>query len=110
MSTPLRVLLIDDCERDAARILDHLRAGGYAPGGRRADGGGSPPAALTDEWAVALCDWPLPLFSGAAALAQLRERAPDIPILIVASGLGEQDAVIAMRAGARDYVTKQTLA
>jgi len=109
MSTPLRVLLIDDCEPDAALLLRSLRRGGYAPAWRRVDSAETLAAALVEPWDLVLCAWHIPAFSGAAALAQLRERTGHVVIVVFASDPGEQEAVAAMRAGAHDYVTKQAL-
>ncbi len=109
MATALRVLVIDADEADAGLVIDRLRRGGYAPAWRRVDSAATLAAALAEPWDLVLCDWQMPAFSGAAALALLRERAVDVPIVIVAGVGDEQDAVTAMRAGAHDYVMKNAL-
>ncbi|HEX3850699.1 MAG TPA: response regulator, partial [Polyangiaceae bacterium] len=62
------------------------------------------------SWDIILCDWALPRFSSLAALELLRAMGLDIPLIIVSGTIGEETAVDAMRAGARDYVLKDKLA
>ena len=45
-----------------------------------------------------------------AALSLARERAPDIPFLIVTGSVNEETAVGCMKAGATDYLLKSNLA
>src|SRR5690606_36746490 len=63
-----------------------------------------------DTWDVILYDYTMPQFSGSAALELLRSRNLDIPFIIVSGTVGEEVAVAAMKAGATDYVLKQSLA
>ncbi|MBI5628838.1 MAG: response regulator, partial [Candidatus Rokubacteria bacterium] len=51
----------------------------------------------------------MPAFSGLGALHTLKEAGLDVPFLIVSGTVGEEIAVEAMRAGARDYVLKDRL-
>lgn len=110
MSTPLRVLLIEDSEDDALLLLRELRRGGFEPTWRRVE----TPQALHDaldggEWDVITCDWVMPKFSAPAALELLRARRCDLPVIIVSGEVGEEVAVSALRSGARDFVSKQKL-
>ncbi len=110
MPTPLRVLVIDASQADAAVLLDAVRSGSYAPTARRVDCPAALDEALAEPWDLVLCDWQLPALSGEAALDRLRRHGIDAPIIIVSSDLGEDNAVAAMRGGAYDYVTKHALA
>jgi two-component system sensor histidine kinase DctS len=103
---PLRVLLIDDSDADAALLLRALRDGGYEATWQRVDNADALHAALAEPWELVLCDWHMPGFGGAEALRILRGRGIDAPIIIVSSDLGEDGAVTAMKGGAHDYVTK----
>jgi len=62
-------------------------------------------AALPD---LVLLDWMLPGTSGVAYARQLRaaERTRDIPIIMLTARATEQEKVLALEAGADDYVTK----
>lgn len=51
----------------------------------------------------------MPKFSGAAALALLREYNTEIPFIFVSGTIGEDAAVAAMRSGAHDYLMKGQL-
>src|SRR5713101_1539141 len=92
--TPLRVLIVEDCEDDAALLLRELRRGGYAPSFERVDTPGAMSAALDRQtWDLVVADYSLPQFSGLAALALLQERGLDLPFIILSGTIGEETAV-----------------
>lgn len=107
MSAPLRVLLIEDSENDVFLILRQLRRGGYEPEFQRVETAEALHAALTAQsWDVILCDYSLPQFSAPEAFQVLRERAIDVPIIIVSGTIGEERAVECILAGAHDFILK----
>lgn len=111
MTTPLRVLMVEDQEEDALIALRQLRASGYAPEWRRVEDGVAMREALVERtWDLVLSDWSLPQFSGLEALEVLRATQLDIPFIIVSGTLNEETAVDAMLAGARDFIGKGRLA
>lgn len=111
MSIPLRVLLIEDNEDDAALMLRELRRGGYHPLSRRVDTAEGVASALAESgWDVVIADYVMPRYSGIDALAQVMADGRDIPFIIVSGAMGEELAVSAMKAGAHDYLTKDKLA
>jgi PAS domain S-box-containing protein len=57
-------------------------------------------------WDLAIGDYSMPQFSGMAALRMIQERGLDLPFISVSGTITEEMAVAAMRAGAKDYVTK----
>lgn len=108
---PLRALLIAANETDARVIADELRGAGYALIWERVETATAFTAALARQaWDVIIADYVLPEFSALAALALLRERGGEQPLIIVAGGVGEEIAPVAMRAGAHDFICKQNLA
>lgn len=108
--THLRVLIVDDSDRDATLLLNELRKAGYSPVHQRVDAREGMALALAQqEWDVVICDHVMPGFSGPAALEAFREMGLDIPFIVVSGQIGEDAAVEAMRAGAHDYVMKGNL-
>jgi diguanylate cyclase (GGDEF)-like protein len=111
MIQPLRVLLVEDSEDDAALILRELRKGGYEPDCRRVDSAADLETALErDNWDVVITDHNLPGYSSEMTLATLKRSGLDIPVIIVSGSIGESIAVEAMKNGAHDYIMKDNLA
>lgn len=109
MST-LRVLLVEDSEDDAALVERQLRKGDYEPEITRVEDEASMrDALLRGGWDVIISDWTIPGFGALDALAIHRELDIDTPFIIVSGTIGEERAVEAMRAGARDVVLKDRL-
>jgi len=67
-------------------------------------------AALLLQPDLVICDHHLPRFSSLHALALLQERSDTTPLIVVTQSIGEQGAVSVLRAGAKDYLTKDRLA
>ncbi|TAJ26451.1 MAG: PAS domain S-box protein [Nitrospirae bacterium] len=111
METPLHVLIVEDDENDARLMLQVLREGGYAPSSLRVETAQALAVALeTELWDIVLCDYTLPQYSGADALALVRARKPDLPVIFVTGTVGEEIVVHLIKAGACDYVLKDHLA
>ena len=107
---PLRLLLIEDSDDDAELLLRELRRGGYEPDYLRVQDAEAMTAALAEhEWNIILTDYNLPCFSALAALELLQNSGRDIPFIIVSGSIGEEGALIAMRAGAHDYMRKSEM-
>jgi PAS domain S-box-containing protein len=108
---PLQVLVIEDSADDAMLLEIELQHAGYAPIFHRVE----TPAALTaaldrQQWDLVLADYHLPNFNGLAAMAIVKEKALDVPFIIVSGYITEDTAVAAMKAGAHDFVMKDKLA
>src|SRR2546430_10309825 len=111
MSKALRVLHVEDSERDVALLARHLTHAGYDLTSDRVDTPEAMKNALeTREWDVILCDYSMPHFNALQALELIKEINLDIPVIIIAGTIGEAAAVEAMRAGAHDYLMKDSLA
>jgi PAS domain S-box-containing protein len=110
LNRPLRVLNVEDSERDVMLLTRHLTRAGYQLISERVDTAGAMRSALiTREWDVILCDYSMPHFSALSALALLKEMEKEIPFIIISGTIGEEVAVEAMRAGAHDYFIKDNL-
>ena len=67
MSTPLRVLVIEDSEADADLIMRELRRGGFDPASKRVDRADAMAAELDGQpWDLVISDYSLPQFGGVA--------------------------------------------
>jgi PAS domain S-box-containing protein len=106
----VRLLMVEDSEDDAFLIRRELTKAGFELDWRRVDREEDFVAALTDEWDLIISDFHMPEFDGLRAFAVYRELGLDIPFIFVSGALGEDRAVEAMRAGARDYLLKGNLA
>ena len=60
------------------------------------------------EFDLILADFQLPNYSGEEALGVAQFLCPDIPFIIVSGTIGEQAAINCLRAGATDFVLKQS--
>ncbi|MDR9459615.1 MAG: ATP-binding protein [Dehalococcoidia bacterium] len=111
MSTPLRVLIVEDSEDDAVLLSRELQRAGYDPVSERVDTPEAMKAALDGQpWDVVLSDYSMPRLSMSEALTMVKEKGLDLPFIIVSGAIGEEAAVASMRAGVHDYVMKGKLA
>jgi two-component system cell cycle sensor histidine kinase/response regulator CckA len=110
MTKSLKVLHIEDRERDAALLIRHLNQAGYEIISHRVDTEHALRNALsTQDWEIILCDYSMPKFSALAALGIVKSLKVDLPFIIISGTVGEDLAVEAMRAGAHDYLMKDNL-
>jgi PAS domain S-box-containing protein len=109
MPRPLRLLMIEDSDDDAALLLRELRRAGYDPVAQRVDTVADLERALDESWDIILCDYRMPMLDALKALSVVRGRAIDTPCIIVSGTVGEEHAVAALRSGAQDFVLKDKL-
>ena len=105
----LHVLLLEDSADDAELILNELRLGGYEPVARRVASREEMLEALEDgSWQIVFLDHGIP----GGALGSLEALAGfdvDLPAILIARVIEEEEAAQALRAGARDFVSKGNL-
>jgi hypothetical protein len=110
MEKQLRVLFVEDSEVDTELICAELRRGGHSVHFKRVDTEATFLSALSEEtWDLIISDFSMPHFDGLRAFGLYSERALDIPFIFVSGEMGEERAVRAMKAGARDYILKGQL-
>ncbi len=110
MTTPLKILQLEDNPLDADLIVATLTEGGISCVSRRVDSRDAFIAALKEgQTDMILADYSLPGFDGIGALELARTLAPDIPFIFVSATLGEELAIDTMHRGATDYILKQRL-
>ena len=106
----LRVLLVEDSPTDAELLIRELQRFGYAPAWERVDTPEALQAALVRQsWDLVLADYSMPRFSGLDALELVMATGLELPLILVSGTIGEETAVLAMRAGAYDYLLKDRL-
>ncbi len=110
MTTPLRLLLLEDNPSDADLIVATLTEEGIHCAPRRVESRDNFLAALKEgQVDLILADYSLPGFDGISALELARKLRPDVPFIFVSATLGEELAIETMHRGATDYVLKQRL-
>ncbi len=110
MTTPLRVLIVEDSHDDTELLLHVLRLGDFETTHLRVDTAEAMSAALAEGgWDIVISDYGLPRFSTPGALDVLKESGLDLPFIIVSGTIEIDDAVSLMKAGAHDFVQKSDL-
>ncbi|MGG6241877.1 PAS domain S-box protein [Nodosilinea sp. AN01ver1] len=111
MAEVLTVLIIEESEDDARLIVETLRRDSLAVTWERVQTTAAlEPILSTRRWDAILADHNPPALEVSTALATVREQGLDVPLIVVSGGLGEQQAVALMKAGAQDYIRKDSLA
>jgi signal transduction histidine kinase len=110
-SNALRILMVEDEEKDAALVQHILKERGFDFTFMRVDTG---EAFLREierfHPSLVLCDHGLAAFDGFTALSLARHNAPGIPFIFVTASLGNEIAARALESGAADFVAKHELA
>ena len=107
---PLRLLLIEDSDLDAAHLLLELKRGGFEPEVTRVETRDELQDALFEKsFDAIISDYHLPRFSAPEALDIVRGSRSDLPFIVVSGAIGEETAAELMRAGAHDYLLKHRL-
>jgi two-component system, cell cycle sensor histidine kinase and response regulator CckA len=110
MKSELRLLMIEDSDEDAELIRMELERAGYRIHWKRVQTEPDLVSALDEPWDLIISDFRMPGFDGLRAFAIYEQRGLDVPFIFVSGEIGEERAVEAMRAGARDYMLKDNLA
>ncbi|MBW8893845.1 MAG: response regulator, partial [Burkholderiales bacterium] len=106
----IRILAVEDSENDVRLAMRLLRRAGFAPDVQRVQDLAALQTALVQgPWDAVISDFSMPGFSGLEALTTFRTTGLDIPFIFVSGTIGEETAVVAMKAGANDYVMKDNM-
>src|SRR5437868_5182994 len=106
----LRLLLIDDSEADAERLLRKLASGGFDPVSIRVENAQAlSRAMLYGSWDLAVCDYSMPNFNGAEALHQVKAQDPQLPFMFVSGTLPADLARKLKEEGAAGVLSKDNL-
>ena len=84
MAKPLRVLLVEDSDRDAALLRLSLRRGGYDADVHQVDTRAALAAQLqAGPWDVVVSDFNLPGFDAFAVRDAMQESGRDLPFIVL---------------------------
>src|SRR5262245_1720378 len=109
MTTPLRVLILEDQEDDCLLMLHELRREGFLVDWHRVDTEADFRAHVTTPLDLILADYSLPQFDAIRALDVRNEHAIDVPFIIGSGTISEEVAVECMKRGAADYLIKDRM-
>ena len=101
----MNVLIVEDETRIASFIDRGLRAEGFTTQ-VAGDGTTGLALALQEEVDLVILDLMLPELTGEQVLEKLRQRRPDVPVIVLTARDAVEDRVRNLNAGADDYVTK----
>jgi PAS domain S-box-containing protein len=110
VTSPLRILLLEDNTHDAELIQELLEADHFDCEVIRAQTRAEFVAGLENAGVnLILADYKLPSFDGLSALKLALDARADLPFIFVSGSLGEEVAIEAVKIGATDYVVKSRL-
>jgi DNA-binding response OmpR family regulator len=101
----MNVLIVEDEARIASFVERGLKAEGFAVQVAN-DGDTGFALACSEDVDLVILDLMLPKLPGEQVLERLRERRPDVPVIILTARDAVEDRVRNLNAGADDYVTK----
>jgi DNA-binding NtrC family response regulator len=100
-----RILVVDDERAMRMGVSEVLERQGFAV--TAVDSGAAALTALGEGgFALVLSDMRMPVMTGPELLAAVQERHPGLPMVMMTAYGTVEDAVGAMKAGARDFLTK----
>jgi len=100
-----RVLLVDDEEEFARALAERMEARGLRVE-TAADGEAALARAAARSFDAIVLDLSMPGLDGMETLRRLRERSPDVQVILLTGHATVRTGVEAMRAGAVDFVEK----
>lgn len=108
--TGLDVLLVEDSDAEARLLVRTLRRGGFAPVWERVESAVALREALQRRrWQLVIFDASTADLSALEALAICRPIRPEVPFVVLSGTTREEEAIATLRAGATDYVTRETM-
>ncbi|WLT31246.1 PAS domain S-box protein [Geothrix sp. PMB-07] len=107
MKAVMRLLVIEDSEADFLLVRRNLKQHGVEADYHRVDNLQDLELALdAGGWDAILSDYNVPGMDFRASLALLKQRVPDLPVILVSGSIGEEMALDLLRSGLSDFVLK----
>jgi CheY-like chemotaxis protein len=107
MAKPLRILLVEDSERDAALLQLYLKRGGYDAQIVRVENSiGMRSQLASGKFDVVISDFNLPGFNAYAALNELQQSGKRIPLIVLSGEINQKIIDGVKQAGATEYLAK----
>lgn len=111
MNKDIKVLVLEDNTADADLIVRHLKKSGMSFISKIVESRKifeeSLDSFLPD---IVLSDYSLPAFDAVSAFKIIKNRNLNIPFIIISGTIGEENAVMLVKEGVTDYVSKNNLA
>lgn len=109
-SVPLRILVIEDEPADYLLLERYLSKQGIVAECLRVDSDSALREALERDWDLLLSDYNMPGMDFGVILKCVRQRYPELPVILVSGGVGEETAVDLLHLGLTDFILKGHLA
>ncbi|HEY0880555.1 MAG TPA: fused response regulator/phosphatase [Archangium sp.] len=105
MGAPKRILVIDDAEQVRSLVMRQLGYLGYETQGASNGLEGLATIEKT-SFDLVVCDLRMPHLDGLGVLSVLREKHPNLPVIVMSGEGLLDDAINALKLGAWDYLSK----
>jgi two-component system OmpR family response regulator len=105
MSTPVKLLLVEDDPNLGGLLADYLRAKGFLVD-LRTDGQQGWLAFIQNGYDMLILDVMMPLKDGFTLAREVRAKDAQVPIVFLTAKSMKQDTLEGFKAGADDYLTK----
>ena len=110
MSSPIRLLILEDDPEDADLLLAQLASHGVVLASHEVvSDGAAYEASLGPHLDLIVSDFHLPDFDAGRALTLRNALAPDVPFVVVSGQISDEHALALMRQGADDFLMKDRL-
>ncbi len=110
MTDPIRILFVEDTASDMELACIELQKAGIAVVSKRVDKEEELVPALESFLPnLVICDYSMPRFNGMEALTIIQKQDTSIPVIMFTGSQNEMVAVECMKAGASDYILKDTI-
>ena len=110
MTDPIRILFVEDVPYDMELAGIELQKAGIAVVSKRVDKEEELIQALESFLPnLVICDYSMPRFNGMEALTIIKKQDTSIPVIMFTGSQNEMVAVECMKAGASDYILKDTI-